>query len=199
MINNLSKIKTLLKFDSEDDFYFLEIIKRRKENPENPSNARVIKSYYIHSAEYLEKIIPEIINLCNLEKARAYINLNRRSFEKIALQTLKKVTDCIISKDFRSCKKAYNSSCGSFSHEKDKTWIIDIDWEPENANKEEDWDMYNFIIGLQEETGKEGIGFMIPTKNGYHLITRPFNKQIFNQKYPNISIQTNSPTLLYIS
>ncbi len=31
MINNLNQIKTLLKFDSEDDFYHLQIIKRKKE------------------------------------------------------------------------------------------------------------------------------------------------------------------------
>ena len=198
MINNLEIIKPILIFSSEDDFYFLEIIKRRKENPQNPSNARVIKSYYIHSIEYLDKLMPEIINLCELENARAYINLNRRSFEKIALQTLKKVTDCIISKDFRSVKKAYNSSCGSFSHEIDKTWVIDVDWVDFENKAEIATKLVPLLENLQEQVCNNPMIEYIPTKNGTHIITRPFNKQKFKDYYPNIDIQTNSPTLLYI-
>jgi len=204
MINNLEIIKTLLKFNSEDDFYFLEIIKRRKENPDNASNARVIKSFYIHSVEYLEKVMPEIIGLCNLENARAYINLNRRSFEKIAFQTLKKITDCIISKDFRSCKKAYNSACGSFSNESDKTWVIDIDYQdfptqPPGMFLDNGGDIQDLISDLIKETGKEPNLNIVPTKNGYHIISQPFNRSKFNLYYSDIDIQTNSPTLLYIS
>lgn len=198
MINNLEIIKPILIFSSEDDFYFLEIIKRRKENPQNPSNARIIKSYYIHSIEYLNKLMPEIINLCELENARAYINLNRRSFEKIALQTLKKVTDCIISKDFRSVKKAYNSSCGSFSHEIDKTWVIDVDWVDFENKAEIATKLVPLLENLQEQAHNNPMIEYIPTKNGTHIITRPFNKQKFKDYYPNIGIQTNSPTLLYI-
>lgn len=200
MINNLDKISSLLKFDSEDDFYFLEIIKRRKENPEIASNARVIKSYYVYSLEYLEKIMPEIIQLCDLENARAYINLNKRSFEKIAYQTLKKVTDCIISRDFRSVKKSYNSACGSFANEKDKKWVIDIDWIDFVGNKGTVGGvLVPMLEAFQQDAGNEPLIEYIPTKNGVHIITRPFNKQLLHGHFPNVDIQTNSPTLLYIS
>ena len=38
---------------------------------------------------------------------------------------LKKVTDQIINKDFKSVRKAYESVVGKFS--KDKIWIVDVD------------------------------------------------------------------------
>lgn len=51
MINNLELIKPLLKFESEDDFYYLQILKRKKDQtPEENAlgrnnNARTIKNY----------------------------------------------------------------------------------------------------------------------------------------------------------
>ena len=41
------------------------------------------------------------------------------------------------------------------------------------------------------------INATIPTKNGWHLITKPFNLQQFKEKYPDIDVQKNNPTLLY--
>ena len=49
MINNLKIIKSLLTFESKDDFYYLQILQRKKENPQLGSNRRVIKNYYINS------------------------------------------------------------------------------------------------------------------------------------------------------
>lgn len=34
MINNLNQIKELLNFESEDVFYHLQVLKRKKEHPE---------------------------------------------------------------------------------------------------------------------------------------------------------------------
>ena len=52
MIDNFDLIKTMLKFESEDDFYFAQIIQRKKDNPNgvNGSNnsSRLIKAYYIN-------------------------------------------------------------------------------------------------------------------------------------------------------
>lgn len=38
----------------------------------------------------------------------------------------------------------------------------------------------------------------IPTKNGYHIITKPFNLKQFKDKYPDIDVHKNNPTILYI-
>ena len=55
MIDNLEKVLPLLEFESEDDFYYLQILQRKKENPQLGSNSRVIKNYYITSIDYLTK------------------------------------------------------------------------------------------------------------------------------------------------
>ena len=53
MINNIEIIKTLLEFNSQDEFYHLQVLKRKKENPELGSNSYVVKTYYVGSIEYL--------------------------------------------------------------------------------------------------------------------------------------------------
>lgn len=199
MINNFEQIKQLLQFDSEDDFYHLQILSRKKDNPEIGSNSYCIKTYYIRSIEYLEKKQLEIINLCDFNNARAYINLNRRSFEQIAFQTLRKVTDQIMNKDFKSTRKAYESVCGAHSNEKEKKWIIDIDWKDFDGNKSiVGNEILPLLEELQKETGLKPMIEFIPTKNGVHIITHPFNRQRFTHYFPKIDIQTNNPTILYI-
>lgn len=192
MTNNIDIIKPLLKFNTKDEFYHLQVLKRKKENPELGSNSYCIKTYYVTSIEYLENKMDEIVHLCLHNNARAYINLNRRSFERNAFQTLKKITDQIMNKDYYSVRKAYDSVCGSSSVEKNKKWIIDID-EPFSPIRIAE--INKFISKLQPEGDK--IYTWVPTKNGYHLITKPFNKSTWNGTYPSIDIQTDNPTLLY--
>ena len=203
MINNLEAIKDLLIFESEDDFYHLQILKRKKENPELGSNSYVIKTYYISSKDYLDSRIDEIIHLCNYHNARACINLNRRSFERIAFHTLKKVTDIIMNRDFKSVRKAYESVCGSYSNENDKKWIIDIDHKDFDLNEDEREVFYNEILHniqtLIQKTGKDDTINSLPTKNGIHFITRPFNLEEFRKIYgEKIAVQKDNPTILYI-
>lgn len=189
MVNNLEKIKYLLKFDSEDDFYHLQILKRKKENPELGSNSYVVKTYYVNSFDYLEKKMPEIINLCQYHNARACINLNPRSFERIAFHTLKKVTDIIMNKDYRQVRKAYESVCGEFGNGKHKSWVIDIDTKDiEEINR-----VSNHIEPIMPEGTK--VISVLETKNGYHLITKPFDLSKYTLEH---DIHKNNPTILYI-
>jgi hypothetical protein len=37
----------------------------------------------------------------------------------------------------------------------------------------------------------------VPTRNGYHLITKRFDTQMFKNVFPLIDIQKKNPTLLY--
>lgn len=190
MINNLYEIKHLLKFDSSDDFYFLQIIKRKKDNPEIGSNSIVVQTYYVRSVEQLENLMPEIISLCDFHNARACINLNVRSFEKIAFHTLKKISDIIMNRDYKSVMAAYDSVCGEYGAGKNKTWVIDVD------TKDED-----FIEEVEKNINScppEGYKIIanIATKNGHHLISLPFDLREF--KYPEIDIHKNNPSILYI-
>jgi len=204
MVDNFEKIIPLLKFDSEDDFYHLQILMRKKENPHLGSNSYVVKTYYIRSIEYLLNKKDEIINLCDFNNARACINLNRRSFEKIAFHTLKKVTDQIMNKDFKSVRKVYESVCGGFSNEPEKKWVIDIDYKDYvYLNQIEMTQKFNQMIQkiekLIEITGKDTNIVKIPTKNGEHWICYPFNLEEFKTQFREIDIHKDNPTILYIS
>lgn len=192
MVDNLEQIKSLLSFESEDDFYFVQIIKRKKEHPELGSNNYMVKAYYISSIESLERDYEEMKCLANFHNARVCINLNKRSYEKLAFQNLKKVADQIMNKDYKSVRKSYNSVVGQYSSGRDKVWIIDIDVK-DVALVERIADSIRYI----QPEGQKVITYL-PTKNGYHLLTIPFNKQQFSEIYSMIDLHTNNPTILYI-
>ena len=201
MTNNFQQILKMLQFRSGDDFYHLQIIKRKKDHPEIGSNSLVIKTYYIKSEEHLAKVEPEIIALCNFHGARACINLNRRSFEKMAFHTLKKVTDQIMNKDFASVRKAYESVCGAYANESNKKWIIDIDnISIDGFNHQPSMiQLRSRIIELQIEAGHLQSMNFIRTKSGIHIISAPFNLQKFREEFPDIDVHKDNPTILYIS
>lgn len=199
MIHNKIKIQRLLNFDDKDKFYHLQILKRKKEHPHLGSNSYVVKTYYISSQEYLDDKWPEVIQLCEHHNARAYINLNRRSYEKIAFHLLRKVADQIMNKDFQSARKAYESVCGAYADEPNKTWIIDVD--------KGDEDKLEFIEFLDEVSStiqnlrpydEVRVKAVVPTKNGCHLIVSPFNLSDFKKIYPHLDVHKNNPTLVYI-
>jgi hypothetical protein len=200
MVNNFEQIKKMLNFASEDDFYHLQILKRKKEHPDLGSNSYVVKTYYVSSLEYLEKKKDEIINLCDFHNARACINLNRRSFEKIAFHTMQKVSFQLMNKDFRSVRKAYESVCGANSNEPNKKWIIDIDDVSVDAMAHDKniQKMIDRIVELQSQTGKEPYLASVRTKSGFHLISIPFRLDVFSNEFPGIDVHKDNPTILYI-
>jgi hypothetical protein len=193
MIDNFNRIKDMLEFRSDDDFYHCQIIKRKKEHPELGSNSYIVKTYYIKKIEELDYYRDEIILLATHHNARVQINLNRRSFEKMAFHTQKKIADQLMNRDYRSVRKAYNSCCGKYSNETNKKWIIDVDEKLDlsGLNKISKYINDQQPIGLKVED-------YIPTKNGWHIITEPFNLQDFKKEYPDLDIHKDNPTILYI-
>lgn len=193
-IDNFEQIKGYLDFNSSDDFFYLQIIKRRKENPDFITNNYMVKSYTIISKDYLDKCKDEIILLCKLHNARAYINLNKRSFEKCAYQSLKKLTDILMSKSFVSSKRVFDSVASSSSNDSDKKWLIDID----DSDYPSQLMMDHIEHNCKPNNSDKIIG-AVKTLNGCHLICRPFNMTQFKDKYPDIDVKKNSPTLLFYS
>ena len=192
MIDNFEKIKEFLNFN-EGEFYFLQILKRKKENPEQTGNSKVIKTYYISNFEYLNSIEEEVKSLCHFFNARAYIGLNRRNSKKVALYMLKEVTDLILNEQYDAVKNAYNTCCGQYTVG-DKIWIVDIDDKSDSiVNK------FTTAINQCQSGYDQIILGTLPTINGWHLLTRPFNlKQLkpFLSIYP-ADIHKNNQTLLY--
>ena len=203
-INNIEILIPLMNFSDPDEFYHLQVLKRKKENPELGSNSYVVKTYYIQTEEYLRDKMDEIISLCDFHNARAYINLSPRSFERIAFHAMKKLSDIIMNKDYKSARKAYESVAGEYGNGKRKRWVIDFDW-ADPAIGECDSDlakldtMREFIVDLQAEAKQAPMAIKVPTKNGVHLIANPFNVQKFSERYPEVDLHKNNPTILYMN
>ena len=203
MIDNLEKVLPFLQFDSEDDFYYLQILQRKKENPELGSNSRVIKNYYIRSQQHLLDRYEEIKTLCKVFNARASIRLNRRSFEKVGFKSLENVANTMQNREYKHLMKSYDRACGLLNNERVKRWIVDID------KDEVIWleQIINAIQPCEPSGGK--ILAQIPSKSGIHLITSPFNIQQFKDNfadelrdygmsYIDLEIHKDNPTNLYL-
>jgi len=200
MTNNFSKIRELLEFENENTFYFIQILQRRKENPEMARGVRVIDNFYLYSVEDLDKLEPKIIEACTKYNARAYIKLNRLDLEKVALYCQKKTIDLLIQGEYKAVKNVYPTVCGKFSDAgKDKKWIVDID-EDELEYKDK---IVEIINDIHSKVTKKNYKIVaeLPTKSGIHIITNPFNVKEFNDRLEElgvkIEVKKNNPTILF--
>jgi hypothetical protein len=193
MINNLEIIKPLLNFENEGDFYMLYVFKRKKDQTTDKSNhqsVRTIKSYCVDSIEYLEQRYDEIQQLCEMFKARAYIHIQKQNHKDVALEMIPQIVKRIQSGQINQ-KHVFDSVVGQLKTY-EKRWIVDIDVQGQGFVDE----VWEFINSIRPEGPK--IEVAIPTKSGYHLITKRFDVVEFQKRYPEIDIQKKNPTLLYL-
>ena len=194
MVDNFNLIKPLLSFDSPDDFYFMQLIQRRKENPSMQKNSRAVKNWLIRSVEQLEDYKSDIVSFAEHFNARATIRLNKRSYKQCAFETLSALAKNLSVDDFTPVDKVYASVMGSFHADKNKKWFLDADdIAPDSQTVT---DIANFIRDLQPVGDK--LVAVIPSRSGCHVITKPFNPQTFVKEFPKICIQKDTPTNIYI-
>jgi len=193
MIDNINIIKPLLNFTDEGDFYMLYIFKRKKDQPEgekdNHQSVRTIKTYCIENLDYLDNRYDEIKQLCEMFNARAYIHVQKQNHKDVSLEMLIELANRIKSGAHKQ-QNLFDSVVGQLKTQ-EKRWIIDVD---DKDTKE--------LVGITEvihNARPEGdkLEACLPTKNGYHLITKRFDVQMFRTVFPNIDIQKKNPTLLY--
>jgi hypothetical protein len=187
----------MLDFENPHSFYFLEVIKRRKENPEMDRHQRLIKDFYIHSLEEFDVCFEKAKQLCDENNARAYFRLNVRDAKKIAFLYNKRLAEVLITEQYKSIPNLYSSVVGEFHQDKNKKWLIDFDREEgESSNR------FTIRIDLVCKDIEEIFGGkvlnLLPTKNGYHAITSPFRMDLFKQIYPSIDVHRDNPTILYM-
>lgn len=194
MTNNFEQIRSLLKFE-DDYFYFIQILQRKKEIPELGANNRVIRSYMISDMSKFDRCQDEIISMCEHFNARAYIHLNRRKWNRISLECLRHNAELIANGQADGIKSSLETVIGRNNCEPKghKTWIVDIDSLDEGLQRE----VQNYINTECDPMGNKIVA-NIPTRNGSHLITYPFNSQTFGTRYPEIEIHRDNPTNLYI-
>jgi hypothetical protein len=195
MIDNLELIKPLLNFENEGDFYMLYVFKRKKDQPEgerdNHQSVRTIKSYCVSSIEYLEKKYDEIKQLCEMFKARAYIHIQKQNHYDVSLSMMVALAQRIQDGNHKQ-QGLFDSVVGQLKTY-EKRWIVDIDTkDPAEVLK-----IKGVIDNVCKPEGTKTID-LLPTKNGFHYITKKFDVKEFKNKFPYIDIQKKNPTLLYL-
>ena len=76
----------------------------------------------------------------------------------------------------------------------EKRWIVDID----TKDRTEMLAITDFINHECRPDDFNKVKTVIPTKNGYHLITERFDVMEFAKQFPKVDIQKKNPTLLYL-
>jgi hypothetical protein len=187
-VDNFDIISRILDYQSEYDFYYLQIIKRRKDNPDLPRNEKLIRNYYLKEGD-LEKYKESIINTCELNNARAYIRLNKRNYKDLTYQMNVKLAKYLQENQYEACENLFNSVCGQYHSSSNKKWLLDLDYKDKSS------------INWWKEKLSNNFIIEIPTLNGYHIITTPFNIEEFKKSYYYFAtmpeIHKDNPTLLY--
>lgn len=198
-IDNFDLILNNLSFNNKDEFYFVQIIQRKKDGNEGlhvRNGYRLIRSYYIYSRQELIDLKDRIIELCKNNNARAYINPNIRNAKEVALECIKKYSDLILNDSSFMGNNIWDSSCGSTKARGYKAlWIVDID----NLDQ---LDKIQETINLCQGQPGDKIKYVVPTVHGCHLVTYGFNREEFNDRLRQlgvdyVDIHKDNHTLLY--
>jgi hypothetical protein len=194
MIDNIEQIKQLLNFEDEGDFYMLYVFKRKKDQPEgerdNHQSVRTIKTYCVDSIEYLDKRYDEIKQLCEVFNARAYIHVQKQNHKDVSLDMMVGLAERIKNGQHKQ-QHLFDSIVGQIKT-REKRWIVDVD----TQDIQELRNIQVTINRCKPEGPKTK--FVIPTKNGYHLITDRFDVMEFAKHFPNVDVQKKNPTVLFI-
>lgn len=205
MVNNYELLRGALNFTEPGYFYVLEVIKRRKDNPSLFKDALQLATYRIRSIEQLDQWFPTIVQMCDACNARAYIRLNRRNNERVAKAAMVRLATLINEGNYTGASRVFESVAGEQVNDDLKTWVVDLDhdltmFEPgQEGIKEWHDSIKKFILQCTSEDLIESQRnmYLVPTPNGHHLITRPFDRKRFSIGEPSIDVHTNNPTILY--
>lgn len=189
MTNNFNKVKEFINNYciplEKEEFFFLQIIKRRKDNPDMKKGEYLLDNFYLYSIADFDKLEERIIEICEVNNARACLRLNRRNDNKIATRTLITIAQGIDNGNYRTARNAYPSCCGKYSGERKAKWLIDID----DTSQLEEVRNYLSTIATVYDT--------FPSKSGYHIITSGFNPNLFKKEYPDIDFHKDNMIVLY--
>lgn len=195
VIDNFDKAEKMLDISSPDDFHFIQITKRFKDNKDDDKKignyhggAWYLDVFKVHNSDELNALKPKIIQICNTNNARAYMTINKRS-ERETDDYVK-----IYRKQFKSTDPRYiHASEIVPGQAKDgpnwkgirKRVLIDIDV-PKTATDDRGlniWDTVHFLIknfGItpidEYETASGGLHIILPDKEDSQFIKM---KQIF--------------------
>ena len=201
-IDNFNAIREHLKFEKPGDIYVVHVMFRVKDLRNDADKQmylsheetqRLIKTYYVDSLEYFDRKRPAMIDLANQNKARVYFTMTRKNRLTCNRIIAKKIIDEIDNPEVRYDHLIRSAVCGC--HISDyKWWTLDVDNDTEIKRvylsenlaimdkKYKLVDIKDDIIAemkkLVDETKTRSGSeiFEVPTKNGFHIMTPPFNR-----------------------
>ncbi len=197
MVNNFERFGELMRFTDKHDFYFVNILRRKKDHPEQSKSEKFIDAFYIYSLAQYEEFIPKMIKQADKEEARVYVRVNKRNDITIGMKMIKEVVELVDNQAYTKLKRAYTSVCGSYSSEKErKIYTIDVD----NLNMDYLLEVVNYVDSLRKKYNSPTlIHTFVKSLNGYHILTSPFNIKEFKIQYPHIDVSDDASTLLYVN
>ena len=214
-VDNFEAIRSRLKFDKPGDFFVAHVMFRVKDLREeadrnyyicHEDTTRLIKTFYVDSLEYFDKKTPVMKDLAERNRARIYIELNRKNRLVINRVLAKKLIDFIDDPNVRYDHIIRSAVCGC--HISDyRWWVLDIDPDTKveylisgmpscrliECREFLIEKMKKLVDETKTRSGSEI--FEVPTKNGYHILTPPFNKSILS--FLGDNLKTDASTLLY--
>ena len=174
-INNFPIIDNFLQFE-KGSFYKFELLIRNTDgdNPlyqEGYSNSNkniLIKSWYIDSKEYYEKIKHEMVTLSNMTGARLYMTLDRKKNIKV-VQNLNHVFLDLLTSYTNGTEPSIKKIHKTFASETSK-----------KESSEHNFRTIMFDVDTKEDLLLEGvicyirsnkqIPYILETKKGYHVV-----------------------------
>lgn len=202
MVDNFELIKSMFYFNEANDMFFhCQIVQRAKDHKGEKVREGAIKTYFVRSREHLDRIMPEIILLCEHYKARAYINVAAKDFDAVNRRMLVKLAEYNYIGNMSSInpRKILNSSAGEVKSRTPK-WIVDID-DISIKDSVLEW-LDNYFRSIRPIDVLSYTNFFlyaeVPTVQGCHLITLPFDSLKFSKAFPDVDVHKNSMgTMLY--
>ena len=197
MVNNFYTMSSWFdNLTDQGDFFFVQVIQRKKECNVG-SNNNVIKDYSFFDKETFLAKKDEIITLCKTFNARAYFWVNPRNCKQVQFEIIREATEAIECNS-RKLFKCISKAIGQRRNSNYKSiWILDFDTK--------DTELINKYLNIAMECRHSGSGLifdLIPTVNGFHVLTKGFDSEQFKQKLAianldNIDIHKDNPTVLY--
>ena len=208
-INNFQNVKDIMKFEKPgDSLYFVEIIKRKKDNQGMIDNRQFIKQFYFKDLNEFNAAEQSIKTLCQQLNARAYIYLNPRS--KTMVDKYTKIYQDRFNKNRKLARHFGNNPMAyaagrSFDAPDRPLCFIDID--------SDDFKDISMAMKIIQDAGIKPLFAYRSLNNGLHIILpnkddakkldfTPINGNLnglsnFYKRNAKVSIEIDKPTLLY--
>jgi len=192
MIDNFKKIRGLLRFDKPNDYYLIEVSKRRKDNPRLEVDSKFIKEFLVYSLKDFDEGRDEILCACEVLRARAYIWLNARNAEITGFHCLKRLSSLLMEKNYTNIYGLFRKVSEEVHFDNYPKYLVDLDFNSDLALVES-----TIRANWSDPLHGNQVFELIRTPHRFHAVSYPFDTKKFREVFPNLMVYTDRPTILY--